>query len=67
MASIKQYKGPWRATVKRKGHGVLVKHFPTKDEAELWAGEQDRSIRLAGLPQFLVRRETYSLLGMQRQ
>ncbi len=28
----------------------LVKHFPTKDEAQLWAGEQERNIRLAGLP-----------------
>jgi hypothetical protein len=67
MASIKQYKGPQRATVKRKGHGVLAKHFPTKDEAEPWAGEQERSIRLAGLSRFLVRRETYSVLGMQCQ
>ena len=39
MASIKQYDESWCATVKRKGHGVLVKHFPTKDKAELWAGE----------------------------
>jgi hypothetical protein len=54
MASIKQYNGSWRATVKRKGHGVLVKQFPGtpagKAEVELWAGEQEQSIRLAGLP-----------------
>ena len=41
MASIRQYDGSWRATVKRKGHGVLVKHFPTKDEAELWASKKE--------------------------
>jgi hypothetical protein len=50
MASIKQYGGSRLATVKRKGHGVLVKHFPTKDKAELWASEQERRIKLAGLP-----------------
>jgi hypothetical protein len=41
MASIKQYDGSGRATVKRKGHGVLFKHFPTKDEAELWASKKE--------------------------
>src|SRR5262245_61573895 len=53
MASIIYLAGrklPWRAQVKRKGHPKLIKHFLTKDEAELWAGEQERSIRLAGLP-----------------
>jgi hypothetical protein len=50
MASIKQYDGSWRATIKRKGHGVLVRRFPIKNEAELWASEQERSIGLVGLP-----------------
>jgi integrase len=53
MASIMYLPGrklPWRAQVKRKGHPTLIKHFLTKDEAELWAAEQERSIRLVGLP-----------------
>jgi hypothetical protein len=53
MASIMYLAGrklPWRAQVKRKGHPILIKHFLTKDEAELWAAENERSIRLAGLP-----------------
>jgi len=41
---------PWRAQVKRKGQPRQIKHFLIKDEAELWAGEQERSIRLTGLP-----------------
>jgi hypothetical protein len=41
---------PWRAQVKRKGHGTMVKHFVTKKEAQRWGEEQERSIRLAGLP-----------------
>lgn len=40
---------PWRAHVNRKGH-KLVKMFLTRDEAEAWAGELERSIRLSGLP-----------------
>jgi hypothetical protein len=47
----KPRKLPWRAQVRRKGHGVLVKCFATKAEAEHWAAEQERSIRLTGLPQ----------------
>ena len=41
---------PWRAHVNRKGHKPLVKMHPTKQEAEVWASEQERSIRLNGLP-----------------
>jgi integrase len=41
---------PWRAQIRRKGHKTLVKMFKTRAEAELWANEQERSIRLAGLP-----------------
>src|SRR4051794_38773223 len=41
---------PWRAHINRKGHKPLVKMFLTKPEAEHWAGEQERSIRLTGLP-----------------
>src|SRR5258706_9393927 len=41
---------PWRAHINRKGHKPIVKMFLTKQEAELWAGEQERSIRLVGLP-----------------
>ena len=41
---------PWRAQVHRKGHKLLVKMFATRKEAERWASEQERSIRLAGLP-----------------
>jgi integrase len=41
---------PWRAQVHRKGHPILVKMFVSKEEAEHWAGEQERSIRMAGLP-----------------
>ncbi len=41
---------PWRAQVRRKGHKVLVKMFASKREAEHWATEQERTIRLRGLP-----------------
>ena len=41
---------PWRAQVRRKGHKVLVKMFASKGEAEHWATEQERTIRLTGLP-----------------
>ncbi len=41
---------PWRAQVRRKGHKVLVKMFATRSEAEHWATEQERTIRLTGLP-----------------
>jgi hypothetical protein len=40
----------WRAQVKRKGLPELIKHFATKEEAELWSTEQERSIPLTGLP-----------------
>jgi hypothetical protein len=40
---------PWRAQVRRKGHKSLVKMFATKNEAEHWAREQERSIRLSTL------------------
>jgi integrase len=40
----------WRAQVRRKGHPTLVKMFKTKAEAEHWADEQERNIRLTGLP-----------------
>jgi hypothetical protein len=46
----KPRKLPWRAQVRRKGHAVLVKMFATKREAEHWASEQERAIRLTGLP-----------------
>jgi integrase len=43
-----------RAIIRRKGHPTLMKHFPNtregKKDAELWEGEQLRSIRLTGLP-----------------
>ena len=38
----KPRKLPWRAQVRRKGHGVRVKCFATKTEAEHWAAEQER-------------------------
>jgi integrase len=41
---------PWRAQVRRKGHKTMVKMFVTKREAEHWANEQERTIRLTGLP-----------------
>jgi integrase len=41
---------PWRAQIRRKGHPVMVKMFKTKAEAEHWANEQERTIRLTGLP-----------------
>jgi integrase len=41
---------PWRAHINRKGHKPIVKMFVSEDEAELWAGEQERSIRMTGLP-----------------
>jgi integrase len=40
----------WRAHIHRKGHKPLVKMFATRKEAERWTDEQERSIRLAGLP-----------------
>jgi len=40
----------WRAQVRRKGHKVLVKMFASNDEAEHWAFEEERSIRMTGLP-----------------
>jgi integrase len=45
MASVKQYNGSWRATVKRKGFKTLVSHHPTKREAEEWAREQETNLR----------------------
>lgn len=41
---------PWRAQVRRKGHQVLVKMFASRREAEHWASEQERTIRMTGLP-----------------
>ena len=41
---------PWRAQIRRKGHKPMVKMFRTKGEAERWASEQERTIRLTGLP-----------------
>jgi len=41
---------PWRAQIRRKGHKTLVKMFKARSEAEHWANEQERNIRLAGLP-----------------
>src|SRR4051812_10881778 len=41
---------PWRAHINRKGHKPLVKMFKSKDEARHWADEQERTIRLTGLP-----------------
>jgi integrase len=41
---------PWRAQIRRKGHKVQVKMFASKREAEHWSAEQERGIRLAGLP-----------------
>jgi hypothetical protein len=70
MASIFELPGrklPWRAQVKRKGHRTEIKHFLTKEEAEHWAGELERNIRLTGLPMLntalrnvtvMVKRET---------
>lgn len=37
---------PWRAKVK----GGKVRYFRTKDEAEFWATEYERTLRLTGLP-----------------
>ena len=42
---------PWRAQVRRKGHKPMVKMFASRSEAEHWAQEQERTIRLTGLPQ----------------
>jgi hypothetical protein len=42
---------PWRAQIRRKGHKVQIKMFASKREAEHWANEQERTIRLTGLPQ----------------
>jgi hypothetical protein len=39
MASIKQYDGSWPATAKRKGHGVLVKHFPPRTSGAMGRGK----------------------------
>jgi integrase len=41
---------PWRAQIRRKGHGVMVKMFASRREAEHLASEQERTIRLTGLP-----------------
>jgi hypothetical protein len=41
---------PWRAQIRRKGQKVQVKMFASKREAERWAGEQERTIRMTGLP-----------------
>jgi hypothetical protein len=51
MASVikltdKPRKLPWRAKVK----GGKVRMFATKDEAERWGNEYERTIRLTGLP-----------------
>jgi integrase len=56
MAYIKKLKDKpralsWRAQVRRKGHKVVVKMFASRSEAEHWAHEQERAIRLTGLPQ----------------
>src|SRR5438128_1256464 len=46
----KPRKLPIRAVVRRKGHPTLIKHFLTKAEAKQWEAEQQRSIRLTGMP-----------------
>jgi hypothetical protein len=40
---------PWRAQIRRKGQKVQVKMFASKREAEGWASEQERAIRMTGL------------------
>jgi integrase len=50
---------PWRAQVRRKGHKVLIKMFATKAEAEHWTTEQERAIRLTGLPQTIKELEKH--------
>ena len=53
---------PWRAQIRRKGHPALVKMFKTKTEADTWANEQERQIRMAGLPLTIedLKRQTVS-------
>jgi len=41
---------PWRAQIRRKGQKVQVKMFASRREAERWASEQERTIRMTGLP-----------------
>ena len=53
MATIVHRKGrnlPFLAQVCRKGHPTFSKSFLLRREAEHWAAEQERQIRLRGLP-----------------
>jgi integrase len=58
---------PWRAQVRRKGHPPLVKMFETKAEAEAWVGEQERQIRLAGLPLTINELKTHTIGDIVRR
>ncbi len=53
--------------MRRKGHKVLVKMFATRSEAEHWAAEQERAIRLTGLPRTLKELEKHTLGDIVRR
>jgi integrase len=47
MATITQRKnGSWHAIIRRKGHPAVYKTFAKKADAEVWAAETEREIRM---------------------
>jgi integrase len=51
MASIRKKRNKWQAQVRLKDGPYLSKSFALKRDAELWAAEQERKIRLGELDQ----------------
>jgi len=50
MATITQRQnGSWHAIIRRKGHPAVYKTFAKKSDAEVWAAETEREIRLGGI------------------
>jgi integrase len=43
---------PWRAVVSREGHKRLIKHFPNRQEAEMWESERKKEERLKDVVEF---------------
>jgi integrase len=51
----------WRAVVSRKDQPRLIKHFPTRAEANMWEEEQKRAERLKDVPEYRQARELKQL------
>lgn len=58
---------PWRAQIRRKGQKVLVKMFASRREAEHWATEQERTLRLTGLPHTIEELKKHTFADLIRR